>query len=851
MEDNNQNVPNQTTPGATNTSPQVADEYSTPIPQGATTAPPQNEYSTPIPQGATTTPPTAESGGILSTLGNVATGAGKEFMHTVGSVYDLASKIPGVKTALATADKYAGFSPEAEQNMHNTAQAPLQGTAENIGGGLETVGEFLLGDAALKGLSLADRLTKVSKVMKFVEQSPRLAQALRLGISVGKAGAELSPEERALLQKYPTLARLAGVGLDAIRQGTVQAAQTGVKTGGDLGEAATSGAEMAAGSAALGAPLAALGGALEHGGQAANAVENLRTTAQNAPTATEGNAALQQAVTTATQPEVEAAQAAKTEAEGKLAGAKAAIAEPGGYADNAPTKEQLTNKAQAYAKAGEHAVRDEYTKASAAIRNDPALEGLTIPGKGSAFQEKAANAAFGQQQGDAVRKALGASIPASPEVMNLVSELGKPGGLLEVDEAGNPKEMDINQLMDYAKDVKDQLRKVGYSTPQEMRDRQAYYDLLDGIHESVDELVAKAGKPELMDKLQAMNANYKNGIQTFKNPDVQALLRGSNENAIVTTLTGGKSVGDINAIRKAIGKEAFGHLADDAMQRIAADSTNPATGEFDLKRWITNMGKIPDDVRAEMVNGTKKGGALENILGHVRDVAQSGTIENSDKAMQASQDAIKAILGNSADLIGILKQPENVQQLAQLVGPDAMGTLGDTILRSQLREAATNAKGEVGNVNTGKFLDFVSKLKDSPEVVDAFFKPTPERAAAYDKLLQSVHNVDHVKEMIKLGVIAPVIGAAAGGAVGHTGLSLMLGAAAAESAGGSIKLARDILDSIANHPATWGTIRALNNTAQSPVTKAATHIAKVATGKYVAPSLKDVLSNTQTQLSNR
>lgn len=851
--DNIQNGPNSVATGISN-NPPATDEYSTPLPQGATTAPPQqDEYSTPIPQGATTSSSEPQSTGILGTIENLGEGFKKEAAKTAKSVLDVADRIPGFKSL----HDYVGSqaTPEEHQQTQSLENSPLSGTAQNIGGGIETIGEFLLGDASLKGLSVADRLTQVSKIMKFVEKSPKLAQALRLGINVGKAGAELGPEERALLQKYPTLARLAGVGLDAIRQGAVQAGQTTVKTGGDLKEAGKQGLEMGAGSAILGAPLAALGGVLEHGAQAAHTTEELANAAKTAPTATEANSALENTVNNAVQPNIDAAQAVKNEAEGKLAGATSAISEPGGYAEAAPTREAITNKAQAYAKSGEQAIRDAYTKASEAIRNDPALEGVTVPGKGSAFQEKAADAAFGQQAGDPIRKALGASIPASPDVMNLVTNLAKPGGLLDVAEDGTPKEMDINQLLDYAKDVKDKLRKVGYSTPQEMRDRQVYYDLLDGIHQSVDELVAKSGKPELMDQVMKMNTDYRNGIQTFKNPDVQSLLRGSNENAIVNTLTGGKSVGDIEAIRKAIGKDAFASLSDDAMQRIAADSTNPVTGEFELTRWIRNMSKIPDSVRSEMVSGTKKGGALENILQQVRDVNKSGDIPNSDKVIADSQASIKAILGNTPDLVGILRQPEKVQELSQLIGPEAMGSLGDMLIGNQLREAATNTKGEIGNVNTGKFLDFVGKLKDSPEVVQAFFQPTPERAEAYDKLLQGVHNVDRVKEMIKFGIITPTIGAVTAGALGaHTGLSLMLGAAAAEGAGGSIKFARDILDHIANNPRTWGAIKALNGFAEHPVTQATKHIARVAAGKgavAAGSSLKNILGGTQTQLSNQ
>ena len=800
----------------------------------------------------------SSSGGILDTLKGVSTGIDKGFMHTVGGVYDLASKIPGVQNVLDSADKVMGYTDQDEQQAKDLAHSSLNGTAENVGGGIESIGEFLLGDAAFtKGLSGAERLLKTAKVVKMLENAPRLQRALQLGINIGKVGEALGPTERAILKDNPVLARLVGVGVTALRQGVMQAGQTYVKSSGDSGvlEAGKQGLEMTGGAAAFGIPFGVVGGVLEHGAQAANTAEELRAAAQEAPTASEGNAALTGAVTNATQPAIDAAQATQQEAEGKLAGATSAIADQGGYAESAPTREAITNKAQAYAKSGEQAIRDAYTKASEAIRNDPALEGLTVPGTGSAFQEKAANAAFGQQNGDPIRKALGASIPASPDVMNLVTNLAKPGGLLDVAEDGTPREMDINQLMDYAKDVKDKLRKVGYSTPQEMRDRQVYYDLLDGIHESVDELVGQAGKPELMDQLQQMNTDYRNGIQTFKNPDVQSLLRGSNENAIINTLTGGKSVGDIQEMRKAIGKDAFSSLSDDAMQRIAADSINPTTGEFDLAKWVRTMSNIPDAVRGEMVNGTTKGVALENILQQVRNVQGTGVIKTSSQSIKDSQDLMKSILGNTADLTGMTKDPEKVQDLSNLVGPDAMGALGDIMLHSQLREAAStldkSGNTKIGSVDTGKVLRFFESLKDSPEVVDAFFKPTPKRAAAYSKLLQSVHNVEGVKNMVKIGLVAPAIGAAVGGAVGHSAFSALLGSMAAEAGGGYFSKARDFLDTIANHPAMWATLKGAGSFAAHPVTQATQHIARVAAAKGLVNadgSLRNILNGTQTQL---
>lgn len=760
-------------------------------------------------------------------------------------------------TAAGATDLLGGKGTGFSKALHEAAGDNNQqhGVAQEVGQGMETIGEFILGDEALKGLSLGDKLKKSASMMKIIEGlSPRFANALRLGINVGKAGAELTPEERSLVQAHPVLARLVGVGLDAIRQGGVQSIQTGIKTGGNVEESAKSGAGMALGSAALGAPLGVAGGLLAKGGEAAEDAAKLRSIAEGAPTSTDANNALQTSVQGAMQPTIDQAQAAKGQAEGTLNNLSTTIQN---ITDNAPDKNELTNTAQQYAEEGKQKIHDDYLQTLNEIRNDPALQGATIPGTGSAFQQRAGEAAFGKEQGDAIRKALGAKIPGSPEVMNLVTQLAKPGGLLDLDEAKLPKQLDINSLINYAKDTKEQLRKVGYSTPQDMRDRDIYYHILDGIHQSIDDLVTGAGKPKLMDKLQNMNQAYKEGIDTFKNPDVKKILAGSNENAIINTITGGKSVGDIQAIRKGIGNQAFGQLSDQAMSRLAQDSINPTTGEFDLSRWIRNMNNIPESVRDEMADaGAFKSGILNNILDQARSISASGVIENSNEAIKNAQDAMTKIMGNSPDVMAMLKKPEKVKMLSDTIGPEAMGALGDTILRNQLREAATeiSKKGEVkvGSVSTGKFINFVNELKDSPEVVNAFFKPTPERAQAYAKLLQSANNVEGVKTMIKLGIIAPTLGAAAGGAIGHSVWAALLGSIAAEGAGGYFSKARDLLDYLANHPRVWSTLKSANNFAERPATKAVSNLARIAAGKAVAsPSLRDILSGTSSQLSNQ
>jgi hypothetical protein len=95
-------------------------------------------------------------------------------------------------------------------NAEKSAQAFGEGGdtgAEEAGKFIESAGEFMMGDEALKGLSYVDKLKQVLPALKILEKSPPLAKAMAA----------------------------------AIQQGTVGGAQALVKTGGDVGTAAETG----------------------------------------------------------------------------------------------------------------------------------------------------------------------------------------------------------------------------------------------------------------------------------------------------------------------------------------------------------------------------------------------------------------------------------------------------------------------------------------------------------------------------------------------------------------------------------------------------------------------------------
>jgi hypothetical protein len=155
-------------------------------------------------------------GSVVSDVGaGIAKGAGQ----TVNTVSKLLNKIPVVGETLAPSQ---GVS--AAENMETPTN-----TAQKVGVGIEGLGEFLLGDEALKGLSLGDKLLSAGKLAKTIEGSPLLSKAVEIG-------------------------------MNALRTGTVGAGQA-LAHGASAGEAATTGA-VAAG----------VGGVLETGVQAVKAL---------------------------------------------------------------------------------------------------------------------------------------------------------------------------------------------------------------------------------------------------------------------------------------------------------------------------------------------------------------------------------------------------------------------------------------------------------------------------------------------------------------------------------------------------------------------------------------------------
>jgi hypothetical protein len=169
-----------TTPAPVQPTPQptqngVTADTSTFQPFAASTAP------------ATTAPHNDELQYGDSVLGNIAKtplmaleGAGEGVFKTAAGASDILDRATGMTPG--TVNRF--FHAQAGDN--NTPGTSTW--ANKVGNGLEDIGEFMTGDELLKGLSVGDRLLKIGKITKTIEQSPLLTKAVSIGMNAIRNG---------------------------------------------------------------------------------------------------------------------------------------------------------------------------------------------------------------------------------------------------------------------------------------------------------------------------------------------------------------------------------------------------------------------------------------------------------------------------------------------------------------------------------------------------------------------------------------------------------------------------------------------------------------------------------------
>lgn len=488
-------------------------------------------------------------------------------------------------------------------------QAKPEGIAQWVGYGGETLTELLLPDKAIRGLSLAEKLLTVSKVAESLEKFPKLMKAVQMGIDVGKAGTELGPEELSAIQKSPILARLVGEGMNSLRLGTVQAAQTAVRTGGDVKKAAEEGATMAGTSAVLGGVGAVVGGALERAGKLGKTLKTATKGVSEAEAVAKG---------------VEARPAA-AEAVGGAVAAKPPLIEAPAKGVVPEHKEIASVASQAVNKI-ESTMHTTYDEGVQQISADLEGQKISLDGSPLAQAAKEAQAAL-KQEPKGLTKRLGESlqgmIPGTERgekmVGTLLGESAKaedvpPSWLMgeeikgsTASEAPKPESLSVNNLINYRQRLTKMLPQLQYDDP----NKQVLYKLVTGVDDTIQKMADESGTPETSTAYKALRDQYKDQVQFFNsssaknagNPmryQVAQKLQSESLNNVPQYLLGGNnSLAKVKVAKELLGEESVDNLASQTIRRWAADAINPENGRLNAKKLIDQWNKVPADTRAE------------------------------------------------------------------------------------------------------------------------------------------------------------------------------------------------------------------------------------------------------------
>jgi hypothetical protein len=780
-------------------------------------------------------------------IGNMMSGAVKSAAGTIGNVMDMLNHglnpNSGVSAPVTQMDKvraqsisdsYKSAHPTAtpdqvSQYLNQQANAPISTHVQAATDWLRSSGQpqgfweqvGSLGEQTVELLGL-DGLSKLITV-------PAKAGEAAQVIDSAQHAAQLS-KVATVLQSNPKIAGLIAVGLQASKDALLMGGQTYAHTE-DPNQAITSGLVGGAVGGTLHGIGAIASSVLEKGGQAAEDVNSIRNAAQNAPTGNEVNNQLNDKVNDAFEPAIQKARDSTVNAYGDIAKAQQAQIDA---AAKAPSNESITEETQKAVQAAHDKLMSDYQTGLNSL-NDVA-EGQTLAYDGSPLKQAAQSLL---KQGSGESRALDTAFS--------VNRPGSEGANLMLSKLANPSvpgiQLDMQELIDRRQQIGELLRGTGWQTDEQLADRDIYKNLLQGTDNSIQQLLKQSGNEEAVNTLKNMNANYKAGIGNFDNTDVKALLKGTSDSVQKRMLAGGTSLADINTLRNTIGEKAFQQLSNDSVSRMAADSVSPATGELDWNGFFKKWNGISDESRTAFLGASDVGKSLQEAIDKVLAVNKSGVIPWSEQTVKDATNDMSNLLKNG-DISSLLKDTNRVEELRKVVGDQAMGELGQSVIQNKLREASTNINGQVGNIDTRKFLAFIDSLKNSSEVVNGLFKPTPETAAAYNQVVSQVKNVHNAKLFTKLGLGAAGLGVgAAGGLLGHVFLALEAGAGGAAGL-----LAKEpilnFLDRLANTPLAWNTLKALDNIGNNAVTKTAGKVGRYAVSNAAANGWKQATTNS-------
>src|ERR1035437_370852 len=148
----------------------------TPI-QSSAVSPAASGASDPYASIATSIPPDTSS--TLSKVGDFAKGVGEGAVSSMGETIQ---SLPWVGKKILSPEAMAA---EREYFRPGSAAEKYGQTTGDIA---EPVLEFVMGDAALKGLALTDKIGLAGKIAKITQDSPYIGKILQHGVNAARMG---------------------------------------------------------------------------------------------------------------------------------------------------------------------------------------------------------------------------------------------------------------------------------------------------------------------------------------------------------------------------------------------------------------------------------------------------------------------------------------------------------------------------------------------------------------------------------------------------------------------------------------------------------------------------------------
>lgn len=545
-----------------------------------------------------------------ASVGEFAKGLGKGALSTVSGVSNL---IHGGLN-LIDSDTAEKWLPSEGINAEEQMATPTN-VAQRAGFTTEGLLEFIMGDEALKGMSLSRKLDAASKIYQTLEKSPKLMALLRAGAK----------------SKMLTMG-----GETALRNAIVAAAQT-VAHGGSAKEALES--------LAIGGTIGLVGGgtagAIQSAGQrvreGVEAQRVLSEEAANAPTSEEIRENMSKTLKEGEQQMHSDYQKGVKSLSNRLQGATHPM-------DNSPARTAAQDVLEDHAGGPPEHPFETKARVSATDKLDKPVKEI--------LQDIAKNE-YGAPSGDILDTFAGHEQDPDAERLVRVNKYGdktdlgigtdpanialkKGEGLFGVKANGDwtwlggDSEPFTNPAAEGEKAVPgDKLgEKLGgefraktLSAPPANVDNliglrqklatlarnydigdmnsRALYRVMHGIDDTIEKLAEQSGDPEVAGDYKQLRADYREQVNAFNDPAIQKLMSGTKDEAADFFIKGTRKAETYDNLVKAVGVDKTKQFGLEVYKHLLAMSETP-NGDFSADRFLALMKKIPDEVQNKL-----------------------------------------------------------------------------------------------------------------------------------------------------------------------------------------------------------------------------------------------------------